>query len=931
MNGGSEPAGLDLRRLSSTERERRMHATAEDVIQAERKHILGRDDVERTEWWGIGLSGGGIRSASLALGVLQSLAEHDLLKNFHFISSVSGGGYIASSLQWWWSQEPLSLSADGKEKAAGSAETTNKQTRPGDNDPAPSHGDGAAPATPTRDSLSAFGTRPYNFPYGPAHPDPSARSSAQETAPGQEGAGSKIAKEKTAASASTETATGSAAMPAPTYLPRAALNLSFLRAHSAYLIPGHGLNIWSMIGVLLRTIAISLATWLPLLAIVMGLLFLVDFVIAEPFARLVRPYSPLGNAMPTGWLASDETAPAVLAFRYRAIFALPLLLSYLSIATFVSAAFFFALVSHAPQSSTSRPSSKGPIISIIAILVLVGVLAYPFEQKDASIVLILSVLIVFAAVIAVTLIADYYTDVNLTPSYMLRRKLETAIGKLFIPTLVAFALGTIPYLPYYLAKDYATQGAITGLFGLAAGVGSALYGYYTFLRNIIPSLIGQIAATVGAVLYLYATLVFAYFLVVLLINAKTLASGTSAEAIASGIRIGIPLSMILAFAIAYWANINYVGLHRFYRDRLMEAFMPTAASVDAMTSQFSPVADNLSITALERLSSPKHGFPYPIINANAILINDPHSKYASRGGDNFIISPLHVGSTATGWRRTSEYIDGNGPLTLATAMAASGAAASASAGSIGTGITRNVIVSAVMSLLNIRLELWVGNPFFARTEKDATQIPTFLNPGLVSGIFQQAHTFDSGYLELTDGGHFENLALYELVRRRTRIILIVDGEADPKISLPSLVSAIRRMEEDFGATLAFEEGMGPDTLMMHPKERYPADARYATSPFMLGKLSYRHETEKDGLLIYIKSTLIEQIDFSTAGYLASNPEFPHQSTVDQFFDPAQFAAYRCLGYESAELAFSKLKDCGKLDLYPRLKQALTTPATKTVL
>jgi hypothetical protein len=78
---------------------------------------------------------------------------------------------------------------------------------------------------------------------------------------------------------------------------------------------------------------------------------------------------------------------------------------------------------------------------------------------------------------------------------MPRRKLETAIGKLFIPTLVGLALGTIPYVPYYLEKHYVTQGTITGLFGLAAGV---------------------LAATVGAILYLYATLVFACFLIVLL-------------------------------------------------------------------------------------------------------------------------------------------------------------------------------------------------------------------------------------------------------------------------------------------------------------------------------------------------------------------------------------------------------------------------------
>lgn len=230
-----------------------------------------------------------------------------------------------------------------------------------------------------------------------------------------------------------------------------------------------------------------------------------------------------------------------------------------------------------------------------------------------------------------------------------------------------------------------------------------------------------------------------------------------------------------------------------------------------------------------------------------------------------------------------------------------------------------------MSLLNIRLGLWVGNPFFKETGK-IRRIPTFLNPGLVSGIFQLAHTFDSTYLELTDGGHFENLGLYELVRRRTKVILIVDAEADPKISLSSLVSAIRRIEEDFGATLEFEEGMGPARLVMYPKRDYPSDVRYAAAPFMIGKLTYRHITEKEGLLIYIKSTLVKGLDFRTAGYLASNPNFPHQSTVDQFFDPAQFDAYRCLGYENAQAALSALKKSPSISSYAKMKAALAAAA-----
>ena len=879
--------------LSPTKREAELLISADTVIAAERAHIkAGRADVAGTqddgdvEWWGIGLSGGGIRSASLALGVLQSLAEHDLLKKFHYISSVSGGGYIASSLQWWWSQGRL-------------------QSVPA-----------TTVALPRGDDPGFYGTRPYNFPYGPAHSTTGAVEAASPTA--------KPCDPKLHPA---DAVTGAPPSSPKSPDPKPELILSFLRAHSSYLTPGHGLTLWSMIGVLLRTIVISVATWLPLLTLVMACLFLVDLLF-EWGAEKIPLYSPLGNTMPTMWKEFFAKVPPHLdVYRYRAIFALPLLASYLLVAIFVSAAILFALVSHAPQDATGARSKKGPAFSILAVLAFIGItMASTFKAMDVSIIFLLALATVSAAVVAVTLVADYGTDQNLNQSYWLRRKLETIIGKLLPITIICFVLGTIPFAPYFIAKsDIGNGSTITGVFSVVAGVASALYGYYTFLFKIIPGFVGQIAATVGAVIYLYATVVFAYVLVLMMVRPQSFVSG---DEIAIALRIGIPFSMLLAVWIAVWGNINYVGLHRFYRDRLMEAFMPTGASVEAMTTTTTPLADSLSMATLDRVSS--SGLPYPLINANAILINDPHQKYASRGGDNFVISPLYVGSTATGWRPTSQYIDVNGPLTLPSAMAASGAAATASAGYIGTGITMNPLVSAVMSLLNIRLGMWVGNPFFATTGK-RRRIPTFWDPGLVSGIFQQAHTFDSTYLELTDGGHFENLALYELVRRRTKVILIVDGEADPKISLASLVSATRRIEEDFGATLEFEAGMGPAQLVMYPEKdqrNYPADTRYAAAPFALGKLTYNHPVEKDGLLIYVKSTVIQQMDFKTAGYLASNPEFPHQSTVDQFFDPAQFDAYRCLGYESIETALSALKDSNSLGAYPALKSTLVSPDAK---
>jgi hypothetical protein len=93
--------------------------------------------------------------------------------------------------------------------------------------------------------------------------------------------------------------------------------------------------------------------------------------------------------------------------------------------------------------------------------------------------------------------------------------------------------------------------------------------------------------------------------------------------------------------------------------------------------------------------------------------------------------------------------------------------------------------------------------------------------------------------------------------------------------------------------------------MMYPGQGYPADARYAQSPFLVGRLTYRDKTE--GTLIFVKATLVKGMDFTTSGYLASNPEFPHQPTIDQFFNPDQFDAYRSLGYESGSQLVKALR------------------------
>src|ERR1035438_9106467 len=77
----------------------------DDVFSAELEEIAKRQqkpngkEVDRKELAGIALSGGGIRSATSSLGVLQALRSLGVLGVFDYLSTVSGGGFTGS----WWS------------------------------------------------------------------------------------------------------------------------------------------------------------------------------------------------------------------------------------------------------------------------------------------------------------------------------------------------------------------------------------------------------------------------------------------------------------------------------------------------------------------------------------------------------------------------------------------------------------------------------------------------------------------------------------------------------------------------------------------------------------------------------------------------------------------------------------------------------------
>jgi len=370
------------------------------------------------------------------------------------------------------------------------------------------------------------------------------------------------------------------------------------------------------------------------------------------------------------------------------------------------------------------------------------------------------------------------------------------------------------------------------------------------------------------------------------------------------------LAFINSIASGFIVNINYVSIHRFYRDRLMETFMP---DVDEVLKEYETPegkrkkgdAIMANSATIQSMIKDRHSEgPYHIVNTNVVLVASEEPRWKLRGGDSFILTPQHCGSSATGWITSDRFLSGH--LTLATAMSISGAAANPNTGAGGVGLTRSRSVSLLMALLNLRLGYWTCNP----RNGSGWMRPNHFLPGLMQAF--GLHRETSRFIELSDGGHFDNLALYELIRRRLKLIILCDGAADPNFGFADLDSLRRRIAADFRARIEFVPGPGPDALMpKRLKELTPDDAGYAVDADMaktghlLARITYADDST--GALVYIKTTMVDSLSFGVKAYKGAHHDFPDQTTADQFFNEEQFDAYRELG---RHLGLEMLKETG---------------------
>jgi hypothetical protein len=156
------------------------------------------------------------------------------------------------------------------------------------------------------------------------------------------------------------------------------------------------------------------------------------------------------------------------------------------------------------------------------------------------------------------------------------------------------------------------------------------------------------------------------------------------------------------------------------------------------------------------------------------------------------------------------------------------------------------------------------------------------------------------WIYLSDGGHFENLGLYEMVRRRCRVIVVSDAGCDPDYAFADLGNALRKIWIDLGVRIDLT---GLDLLKKRCAERpTPAnDAPY----WAVGRIRYPEaEAEAEGLLLYLKAGLHGTEPVDILSYALAHAEFPHETTANQFFTESQFESYRALGYVVAYKALA---------------------------
>jgi len=381
--------------------------------------------------------------------------------------------------------------------------------------------------------------------------------------------------------------------------------------------------------------------------------------------------------------------------------------------------------------------------------------------------------------------------------------------------------------------------------------------------------------------------------------------------------------VLLSVVASRPVNVNRFSLHGMYRNRLVRAYLGASNCSEVGGQQRQPdpftgfsLSDNLPLHTLFPKPQPlstKTATPsaearlLPIINTTLNLVHGENLAWQQRKAESFSMTPLYCGNWLEGYRSSIDYGRREG-ITVGTAITISGAAANPN-----MGYSSSPVLAFLMSIFNVRLGSWLGNTNDHGNKTYGRPGPKLALMPLFAEVFGLTNS-RRRYVNLSDGGHFDNLGLYEVVLRRCRHVLVSDAGNDGSFAFEDLGNAIRKIRIDFGIPIEFK-----DKIEILPNESESPDK--PSRPGLYCAIAHIRYSAidgdvPDGQLIYIKPTLRGHIPKESGGgvpydvysYARSSKEFPHESTADQWFSESQFESYRALGAHILERLSEPLTD-----------------------
>ncbi|MEV7184773.1 hypothetical protein [Kitasatospora sp. NPDC093102] len=416
--------------------------------------------------------------------------------------------------------------------------------------------------------------------------------------------------------------------------------------------------------------------------------------------------------------------------------------------------------------------------------------------------------------------------------------------------------------------------------------------------------------------------------------------------------VQVLLPLVLG-AVGLNLDQTWMSLHPFYRLRLASAFAVRRAT-EGGRSLARPYHFFREQTWLSHYGARHPDFPQVIFSAAANLSGNSRTP-PGRPAVSYSLSYDYVGGPDIGYARTDLLERRTRPhiardLTVQSAMAVSGAAFSSAMG------RESRVYQRLFAVTNARLGTWLPNP--AVLGPDWSGPPDWRRPAqpAVRRLPYQLRELigrfpdDDRFLLTTDGGHYENLGLVELLRHRVRTAVCIDASGDAGHAA-KLAAAITLAHEELGVVITLHEpellipgsaadqpvegGTPDDGADGHASRRPPPlrglaaqlSARLSARSVVTGDIRYPDLGEgpgavRQGRLIVLQSVLTPDMPYELHAYAMENRAFPNDRTSDQWFDHQQFDAYQTLGRHLGEQAAPLVERA-------LVEQALTGPAPDT--